>query len=44
MVDIEEMAKDDIEEVLTQTFEGAVNDQDEPFVEELNKAIENCQI
>ena len=44
MIDIEDMAKSDIEEVLTQTFEGAVDDQSEPFAEELNKAIENCKI
>ena len=44
MVDIEEMAKDDIEEVLTTTFEGAVDDQEGPFSEELTKAIENCQL
>ena len=44
MLDLEEMAKNDIQEVLTGTFEGAVYDQDGPFTEELNKAIENCQI
>ena len=44
MLNLEDMAKDDIEEVLTTTFEGAVYDQNEPFVEELNKAIEKCQI
>ena len=44
MVDIEEMAQNDIEEVLTQTFEGAIDAQDEAFSEELNLAIEKCQI
>lgn len=44
MVDVEEMAKNDIEEVLTNTFEGAVDDQEEPFSEELTKAIEKCQL
>ena len=44
MIDIKEMAQNDIEEVLTQTFEGAIDAQDEPFAEELNKAIENCKL
>lgn len=44
MIDVSDMAKNDIEEVLTETFENAVFEQNEPFVEELNKAIENCQI
>jgi len=44
MIDVEEMAKNDIQEVLTATFEGAVYDQNESFVEELNKAIDNCKI
>ena len=44
MIDIKEMAQNDIEMVLTQTFIGAIDAQDEPFAEELNKAIENCKI
>ena len=44
MIDVEEMAKNDIQEVLTATFEGAVYDQNESFVDELNKAIDNCKI
>ena len=44
MIDLESMAKNDIEEVLRSTFEGAVYEQSEAFVEELNKAIENRQL
>ena len=44
MIDVEEMAKNDIQEVLISTFEEAVYDQNESFVEELNKAIDNCKI
>ena len=44
MIDLEDMAKKDIKEVLTSTFEGAIYDQNSAFVEELNKAIENCKI
>ena len=44
MIDLEDMAKKDIKEVLTSTFEGAIYEQNEAFVEELNKAIEGCQI
>jgi hypothetical protein len=44
MIDLESMAKNDIEEVLRSTFEGAVYEQNDAFVEELNKAIENCQL
>ena len=44
MIDLEDMAKKDIREVLTSNFEGAVYDQNDAFVEELNKAIENCQL
>ena len=44
MIDVEDMAKKDIKEVLTSTFEGAVYDQNNAFVEELNKAIANCQL
>ena len=44
MIDVEEMAKNDIQEVLISTFEEAVYDQNESFVEELNKAIGNCKI
>ena len=44
MVNLEEMAKDDVRDILTGTFEGAVYDQNNAFEEELNKAIENCQI
>ena len=44
MINLEEMAKDDVRDILTGTFEGAVYDQNNAFEEELNKAIENCQI
>ena len=44
MIDLESMAKNDIEEVLRSTFEGAVYEQNDAFVEELNKSIENCQL
>ena len=44
MINLEEMAKDDVRDLLTGTFEGAVYDQNNAFEEELNKAIENCQI
>ena len=44
MIDLEDMAKKDIREVLVSTFEGAVYDQNEVFVEVLNKEIENCQL
>ena len=44
MIDVEEMSKNDIQEILTATFEGAVYDQNESFIEELNKAIDNCSL
>ena len=44
MVNLEEMAKDDVRDILTGTFEGAIYDQNSAFEEELNKAIEKCQI
>ena len=42
MVDLQEMVNEDIEEILTKTFEDAVNDQDEVFVKELNNACDEC--
>ena len=44
LIDIEDMAQKDIEEVLRSTFEGAIYDQDGPFVEILNAAIKDCEI
>ena len=44
LINIEDMAKDDIEDILTSVFEGAVGDQEKAFTEELDKAIENCQL
>lgn len=39
LVDIEDMANEDIEEVLTKTFEDAIDNQDDAFVKELNKCL-----
>ena len=44
LIDIEDMAQKDIEEVFRSTFEGAIYDQDGPFVEILNAAIKDCEI
>lgn len=44
MINLEEMAKDDVRDILTGTFDGAIYDQNSAFEEELNKAIEKCQI
>ncbi len=38
------MAKEDVKDILTGTFEGAIYEQNIAFVEELDKAIENFQI
>ena len=42
MIDLQEMVNQDIEEILTKTFEDAVNDQDDVFVKELDNACEEC--
>ena len=44
MVNLQEMAKEDVRDILTGTFDGAVYDQNSAFEEELNKSIENCKI
>ena len=41
LIDLEDMANEDIEEVLTQTFENAIDDQDDAFVKELNICLGN---
>lgn len=42
MIDLQEMVNQDIEEILTKTFEDAVNDQNDVFVKELDNACEEC--
>jgi len=42
MIDLEEMVNEDIEEILTKTFEEAVDEQDDVFVKELNNACDEC--
>ena len=44
MINVENMAKKVIEEILTSILERTVLDQSKSFVEILNQAIENCQI
>ena len=44
MVDVEEMADDDISEVLESTLTNAVNDQEEQFVKIVEQSVEECQI
>lgn len=41
LIDLEDMANENIEEVLTQTFENAIDDQDDAFVKELNICLGN---
>ena len=42
LIDIEEMVNEDIEEVLSKTFEKAIDDQEEAFMKELDKSVEEC--
>ena len=44
MVDFEQMANDDINELLIQTFETVVDEQGEVFSNEINKAVDECQL
>ena len=44
MVDVEQMANDDINELLIQTFETAVDEQGEVFSNEVDKAVDECQL
>ena len=41
LVDLEDMANEDIEEVLTKTFENAIDDQDDAFLKELKICLDN---
>ena len=42
LIDIEEMTNEDIEEILSKTFEKAIDDQEEAFMKELDKSVEEC--
>ena len=40
MIDVKQMANDDINELLEQTFETAVDEQGETFSKEVDKAVD----
>ena len=44
MIDVKQMANDDINELLEQTFETAVDEQGETFSKEVDKAVDEYQL